>query len=1803
MNSYQQILSDILVQDLTSTLDSAAPGHCMRLGGLPQEILDSVCESLQGSNARVVLLSNQAQKPYEVSATKLVELRNLAEQSHPLLVLMPSNLRTGAEDSFDRATFNQIEVHQLPKRVLAHLVSRLTPEEQLMFRRITEFFNFSRFLPATETLIKFLLACQENEKSLAGWGNLLHFLGLLPDSALLENPDQLEQRFSQNVQIINLLQNENVPLVQRVFQLEIEPNTIQAAFYHFLQRQIAPEDIMTWAEQLAANDNPLNLCNWKFTSLRSSETLQLEVSSLVGREISKDDAGNKLIQAREGRDVVLSLRFSTTPSPAEAASLTHFQIDLMQTNDLGEAERVETLVRFKKTGARGNGRTKQIKLDARRIAEGVYYLKFLALDEAGSVLNRQDPERLDFLNKVSSETEDFFFAVQTQDEETDTDFESTLSRRNKALNALQAQMNARLDYLQRKQMRQLPELAIKQKSWSEKSLHRQVFHADLEFSDQRHVYMVPVPRLFRSISWEFLKNSTDLGSVRVNFNHPIPEQRGLPEWLPADKLKDIPSEFLEARRKVFEAILQEIETEDHKFQGVPEVFDYFAHPDIIENYLNAYADWAQVLVAHMEQQNSESSLELVQEFLRLDTVEINLPVHGEQQKNLTLMPPLHPLRLGWSQQLGNVYLNWEGQSLVEANPIASWTDEIRSVFSGQLQPSLQPLVLPGKNLKSMVYLGELAFGWGVYSTLAGQNSRKQMSTQALLNHVRQVLQIPSNIQNPHDVSAEMLAQHIQRFLASHSYVECLMLNFFNSGNGQKIVDCLRLLQKNSHYQNLRYEIRLISSDPTNAEAGQALADFLNPTGMISEEAEAFIRAVPNALFPKIRYSINQMNEYLQEPDQFPAHLSFLFDSFPVGHRLIKIQPESQPSLFLHSLICKSVKQSQIENKQVTQWDLYINPIAPQGYDLKESLSSTLAKSLNYLQQMVAISLAGKWTDSTPAVSLTLDDRQRTMLHAIHQHSNWVVTLDRNLGIEMYDSPAEPEDIPYLLDFKPELKPGLPSIYLTTRPSSEILAMVRPGIQRFYASATPAQVTAFLEVLRSISGSLIMQLASGGNRSIETFGLGLSRLLLNHLQLLDEYLIIPLDMHQDLFQVAQNNSDEERTLQRGDLLLVSCQPEKNQLTMLILEVKCRAQMHSQEQSSLHQKMVEQLDETMSCLRYHYDPRLKIPDRLDRALKQHQLFELLSFYLERAHRYGTLQQSFTIMKQFIHQLSSDLQLRFEKIGMIFEYESDSQAIQAFYPTTDTTIFEVGQPTIKDLMDNLILPTTALNRTASASLETLRRTMTERPQPKIVSENAEYKSVPTPLDFQDDKVTYSASSSSILDESDKGKSSQSHHAEDLAIEPMQPEPSSESLSPEEKKVHPTIIPEDSILPEQKDSVPEFSDLLGESHATPQYGVFAKNQAGRKIALDLNGCNTISLFGVPGSGKSYTLGTIVEMATMPIPGINTLPKPLASVIFHFHESQDYAPEFISMRYPNKDANQIDELQKTYGALPQSLEDIILLVPADKVGERRAEYPDLTIAPIAFASQELSIKDWKFLMGALGNQAMYMQVINMIMRQGRSSLTLEYIRQGVENSSLSQHQKDFALHRLELASQFIDDQTNLKQYLKPGRLVLVDLRDEFIEKDQALGLFVVMLNIFSGARNEDGTLFNKLIVFDEAHKYITHSDLTSHVVDVIRQMRHQGVTMLLASQDPPSLPNDVIELSSAIVLHRFNSPQWLKHIQKSVIQLQDLLPEQLAQLQSGEAYIWASKATHPEWTRKAIKVKTRPRITQHGGGTQQAVY
>jgi len=78
---------------------------------------------------------------------------------------------------------------------------------------------------------------------------------------------------------------------------------------------------------------------------------------------------------------------------------------------------------------------------------------------------------------------------------------------------------------------------------------------------------------------------------------------------------------------------------------------------------------------------------------------------------------------------------------------------------------------------------------------------------------------------------------------------------------------------------------------------------------------------------------------------------------------------------------------------------------------------------------------------------------------------------------------------------------------------------------------------------------------------------------------------------------------------------------------------------------------------------------------------------------------------------------------------------------------------------------------------------------------------------------------------------------------------------------------------------------------------------------------------------------------------------------------------------------------------------------------------------------------------------------------------------------------------RLELAQRVYRDSVRLKDQIHPRSLVIGRPRDEFIEKDEALGYSWVLLQLFADAKYRDRRALsvrsNKLVVFDEAHKYM----------------------------------------------------------------------------------------------------------------------
>lgn len=743
---------------------------------------------------------------------------------------------------------------------------------------------------------------------------------------------------------------------------------------------------------------------------------------------------------------------------------------------------------------------------------------------------------------------------------------------------------------------------------------------------------------------------------------------------------------------------------------------------------------------------------------------------------------------------------------------------------------------------------------------------------------------------------------------------------------------------------------------------------------------------------------------------------------------------------------------------------------------------------------------------------------------------------------------------------------------------------------------------FFELLadiRSVSSSMIMQLGSTRNKAFEVLGTTLMKRMLRKKDLLSDSFIIPIDLHQELFRDMDAESHE-----RADNLLVDFHTNQREIVFTVIEIKCRQNLSDDELSALQEKMRHQIDNTILALRKRFDIDFQTPDRLDRELMTLELQSLLIFYSKRAARYQYLnEETADEYEKFILSLiQGNYTIRFKRLGLIYQFGSTEY--QRKDDMNEILYYIMGKPMIERILDKdmsvktIDLEMMNADEDFRTAFETSDRLIREE------SFKLSHHEEELPSEETDNVGPSEKSQGDIIDSSEHEEvKDESNFGENIVnVNPSDSEKIDSDSNEKEQCNNAKTTSKQEEIADYK--APVYDILIGKTSGSEQYGILGESINGhKKIAIDLSETNTISLFGVQGGGKSYTIGTITEMTLKQFPNINLLPAPMASVIFHYSESMDYAPEFTSMIYPNDEAGQLKKLKDVYGAEPDNINDVIMLCPIDKLEERQEEYPSIEIHPIAFHSTDLNVQDWMFLLKAVGNESTYINQLRAIMRANRKNLNLNSLKQSVDASPLlSASQKALAQQRLSFAEEYIDDSRKLGSLLRPGRLIIVDLRDEFIDKDDALGLFVIMLNIFAGVKEYQGIRFNKFIVFDEAHKYMDNKELTSTIVTAIREMRHKGVSMMIASQDPMSLPTEIIELSSIMLMHKFNSPQWVKHVQKSITQLQTLSSSDMATLMPGEAYLWATKSTDKGVTSRPMKISTRPRVTKHGGDTIKAV-
>ena len=1827
-------IEEVLLPRLTEALRHRVPGHCMRVSDLDPDLMAALARALrsQATQANVHVLTDDAESADDdlyISSTKLVELRNPLPDGTlrpPLCVFLPANLRTSAEDSFGSATFEEFPVGDIYDALRLRLLERVPSTLQGYVRENLQLLREQRWRWADATAqVRYLLCAQSNGNDGESFGAALYEVGLVPDFKLFDRPTAAYGRVRKNHECVRRLTDGGWSVLGRVLELDLANKGMRRRLAEYLD-DVGLEDPVAWTRNIVLDRKnwDLSFDKWEFEAEIAPEGIAFVQVVTDLPVVADEEHENERLADLVGQQVLLpgerrklNVTVEVNPHPRQVQGLEHFTVQVIS-REAGPVGASRKLKVWK--AARTRASVSLLKLNRVDFEEGWHHVRVLPWTADGDPIPLDEPD--DQTAKRTNESEPFYVLPGAALEEEPP---------QRAVPKADSVEHARLDrqFAAVTQDRDPTDIAPHSVDWTQRSTTRraaaqEIFEAKF---GKEGTLQISVARWLKNIEQQILADPARPVSWRMQIHAGQPHMPtgDIPEWTNSAATRA----FLDARSAYFKVVAR------HTGNMVSQGLDVLSNRATMLAYAASYVELLKDLATRVERETGADQLNSIvalRTALAVDTVRLVVEDYRGKIREAAVVAPTHPLRALW-------HLAW---SLLGA----AWVRETTRGGKEHVGPARDallhglsslnfPAMLPVSDGRVFTAVDNIHPFWPLYAPAGEEDPR------GLLGDVCAALGVPEPTIGGAAVTGGVLASRIERYLMQHPYVRTLTINAFNPGRASVLADALAALQRQEAFQDLRYDVRLFVPDANAPGVGESIDALLAGGG--TSASEAFSIPTGSRIFPKLTVAVRATGDFRSTPDRFRSHLSILFDLFPPEEMAAGRPLRAETTIPLHGLVQEFTTRFH-DGTGGTWWRRQPRHGTPLPIDGGEEASILLGE-LPALISSATATVARSTPDSAarPIIRLELVSDERALIKEVHDASDWVFTIDRNMGIEFFDHGGRRDRPDYLIDYTPSTVPDHGHrLIISSRSLAELEAILLPVLKEYGLDTSERHAVVILDQLRSLSGRLALKLVSGRTARAEALGMALARMFLEYQGALRNQIVVPLDAHIDLFRTVQSQAEavgDEVTLHRTDLALFDLDLTKRTVSCNLVEVKCCAQRPGLSgYGQLKERITQQINQSERILQRHFDPHRTTPDRPDRLLKTRELATLLDFYLERGLRYRLMErEAGEEARAFLDRLEDGYRLQFSRSGLVFDF--DKPGTEPPEHEVDIEFHRIGVDLIHELVKQAapvvpehsstdggddsgdggavrdaapeasveikaVAPIPRLDGAAFLVADRPRSTSdlndwfrAEQEDDIVPIGDAEQ---PAASDVPPQAADEAPTKAAVAEPPLSGGSPSS----DDSAEPGDDDVLSEFVSP---PVNTQPKPSEEIEPPTSDTAGpsaesrlDYDAILGVTGGSPQYGLLGET-SGRKIALDLNQTHTISLFGVQGGGKSYTVGSIVEMACMPVQGVNELPRPLAGVVFHYSSTLDYRPEFISMVAPNRSKAEVETLRNRYGASPRGLSDLVILAPAAKVEERRAEYPGIEVMPIAFAAAELKASHWKFLMGAVGSQSMYIRQLTLIMKKLRGELTLAALRQGVQDSGLSDYLKELALLRLEFAEDYVDDTRRLTDILRPGRVVIVDLRDELIEKDEALGLFVVLLQMFAEMTYQ-GRRFNKLVVFDEAHKYIDNPDLVAGLVEVVREMRHKGTSTMVASQDPPSVPISLIELSTQIILHKFNSPAWLRHIQKANAALDGLTPSKLASLGAGEAYMWSSKATDDVFVRGALMVRCRPRVTQHGGGTKTAV-
>lgn len=401
----------------------------------------------------------------------------------------------------------------------------------------------------------------------------------------------------------------------------------------------------------------------------------------------------------------------------------------------------------------------------------------------------------------------------------------------------------------------------------------------------------------------------------------------------------------------------------------------------------------------------------------------------------------------------------------------------------------------------------------------------------------------------------------------------------------------------------------------------------------------------------------------------------------------------------------------------------------------------------------------------------------------------------------------------------------------------------------------------------------------------------------------------------------------------------------------------------------------------------------------------------------------------------------------------------------------------------------------------------------------------------------------------------------------------------------------------------VPTADVIIGDnSFDTPHAGILGElRDDHRRLAISLTKPQGLVILGYMGSGKSYALGVLIENALMTQPGLISQTRPMSVVAFNYRKNPHSRFEYGGFAVPNNRPEELATLAERYGASPAAVDRVNVFGYEAELSRRSGEYGGLYKYPIQFRPEELGAEHWEILMKPPNKEAEYMDIIRDIIQKlhYQERLSFHNLERYIESDErLSAAQQKKAKNRLSFAQRWISDDRPYEwgDVLKEGTLNIFDLRMQATEPSEALRLCLIVTDLVRRTKNG----VNKVVVFDEAHEYVDCKQLVGELENALTQIRHDGLSFVLASQFPERIPKAIFKYLLTRLIFKLPTTEAITYLRNAAPNLQGLVPKRIANLdlEQGVCFIQSDDDCTDSSLRTPQLIEIRPRCSLHGGAT-----